>query len=216
VVALRFVWFAAFRREGMGFGDVKILAMIGTLLSPLRSLLVLLLGSLVGVVLGSVLRATVGSRARRARGRVGKARILAAKATAARPGRRMLVLGPRPARLTALVSGEPPARGETARLDWTVPVDDAFVERPVRLRVDARVVSVSPRAKGRAWVALDLGALTDEQDDAVWGFHAARVAIPFGPFLAIAGAIVVMHGAEIERFLGETWPRWVRGWFGHA
>jgi leader peptidase (prepilin peptidase) / N-methyltransferase len=216
VLALRFLWFAIFRREGMGLGDVKILAMIGTLLTPLRSLLVLLLGSFVGVVLGSLLRATLGARARTARGRLGTARILAAKTTAARRSRRLFVLGPRPARLTALVSGALPARGENARLDWTVPVDDAFVERPVRLRLEARVVSVSPRGEGRAWVAMDLPSLTDEQDDAVWGFHAARVAIPFGPFLAIAGAIVVMHGQEIEHFLAETWPRWVRGWFGNA
>jgi leader peptidase (prepilin peptidase)/N-methyltransferase len=213
VLALRFLWFALFRREGMGLGDVKILAMIGTLLTPLRSLLVLLLGSFVGVLLGALLRATLGARARRARGRVGAARILAAKTVAARTSRRLLVLGPRPARLVALVSGDAPGRGVVAPLDWTVPVDDAFVERPVRLRLDARVVSVSPRGRGRAWVAMELPALTDEQDDAVWGFHAARVAIPFGPFLAIAGAIVLMHGAEIERFLAETWPRWVRGWF---
>jgi prepilin signal peptidase PulO-like enzyme (type II secretory pathway) len=216
VVLMRVAWYALFRREGMGLGDVKILALIGTFLSPLRSLLVLLLGSLVGVVLGAALRATVGARARRSRGTVGEARILVAKACASRPHRRLLVLPPRPARLTALVTGPVPARGSTARVDWTVPADDAFVEQSVRVRVDARVVSVSPRGDRRAWVALDLPTLPEAQDDAVWGFHAARVAIPFGPFLAIAGAVLVMHGDEIERFLSETWPRWVRGVFGNG
>jgi hypothetical protein len=200
----------------MGYGDVKLLAMVGTFLTPVRSLVVLLLGSLLGSVLGLVLRATFGSRLRDTEGTLGEARILAAKTVASRPARRLLVLPPRGARLVALVEGPVAAPGASSRLDWVVPVDEAFVETPTPLRLETRVVSVAARGGDRSLVTVELPPLRDDQDDAVWGFHAARIAIPFGPFLAVAGAIVVMHAPEIEHFVGVTWPSWVRSWFGRV
>jgi len=46
------VYFRLRRREGMGLGDVKMMAMVGAFLGPQRSLLTILGGSLLGSVLG--------------------------------------------------------------------------------------------------------------------------------------------------------------------
>ena len=48
------------KREGMGLGDIKLLAVIGLALGPLSALVVLLLGSLQGSVAGLVVLATGG------------------------------------------------------------------------------------------------------------------------------------------------------------
>jgi leader peptidase (prepilin peptidase)/N-methyltransferase len=47
-------WFRLFRREGMGFGDVKMMAMIGAFLGTKRTFLTILVGSLIGSVIGIV------------------------------------------------------------------------------------------------------------------------------------------------------------------
>jgi leader peptidase (prepilin peptidase)/N-methyltransferase len=46
------VYFRLRRREGMGLGDVKMMAMVGSFLGPKRSLLTILGGSLLGSLLG--------------------------------------------------------------------------------------------------------------------------------------------------------------------
>ena len=46
------VYFRLRRREGMGFGDVKMMAMVGFFLGPKLTLLTILVGSLAGSVLG--------------------------------------------------------------------------------------------------------------------------------------------------------------------
>jgi leader peptidase (prepilin peptidase) / N-methyltransferase len=45
-------WFRLFRREGMGFGDVKMMAMIGAFLGLKKTFLTILIGSLIGSVIG--------------------------------------------------------------------------------------------------------------------------------------------------------------------
>ncbi len=47
-------WFRIYGREGMGFGDVKMMAMIGAFLGPKRTFLTILIGALIGSVIGIV------------------------------------------------------------------------------------------------------------------------------------------------------------------
>src|SRR5579883_483098 len=56
-------YFHARGREGMGFGDVKMMAMVGAFLGVQRSLLTILLGSLLGSVIGIVVIA-IGRKGR--------------------------------------------------------------------------------------------------------------------------------------------------------
>ncbi len=53
--AIRVVGHAILRKEVMGLGDVKLMAMVGAFTGPLETFLVLFLGSLSGAVLGGVL-----------------------------------------------------------------------------------------------------------------------------------------------------------------
>jgi hypothetical protein len=48
-----------------------------------------------------------------------------------------------------------------------------------------------------------------DEIDAEWleTFALQRVSIPFGVFLSIGAAAVLLFGAEIQRFVVETWPR---------
>ncbi|MGD0907982.1 MAG: prepilin peptidase [Candidatus Acidiferrales bacterium] len=45
-------WFRLFRREGMGLGDVKMMAMVGAFLGIKRTILTILIGCLIGCALG--------------------------------------------------------------------------------------------------------------------------------------------------------------------
>ena len=54
------VYFRLRHKEGMGFGDVKMMAMVGCFLGPKLTLLSILLGSVTGSVLGLVMIAALG------------------------------------------------------------------------------------------------------------------------------------------------------------
>jgi len=47
-------WFRVFKQEGMGFGDVKMIAMMGAFLGAQRTFLTILLGSMIGSVVGII------------------------------------------------------------------------------------------------------------------------------------------------------------------
>lgn len=208
IYVVRFLGTIAFRKEAMGLGDAKLLAMIGAFLPVLGPLWALLLASLVGSVLGG---AFVVVRRSRPAPLVGSVAGAAFTRAWLRPGARG-----KPSRLRAIVSGEAPAAGTTTRAEFTIPKDDAWFEHDVVVRGQAVVESVRTGAGGETVVAVRLEGLSEEHEDAVATFHHARVAVPFGPFLAIAGAVLVVHGDVVERFVTVTWPQWTRSLMGGA
>ncbi len=208
ILVVRFLGTMAFRKEAMGLGDAKLLAAIGAFVPPIATLWTLLLASLVGSVLGALFVAVRRARPAPLSGRIGDAEFSLARL---RPASKR-----RPARIEAVVSGPAPAAGSAARVSLTIPKDDAWFDSDVAVRAEAVVLSSEPRPEGTTLVSATFAPLPADAADAVTTFHHARGAVPFGPFLAIGGAVLAMHGDVVGRFVTVTWPQWAQGLLGNA
>ena len=199
LLAVRWLGSIAFKKEAMGLGDVKLLAMIGAFTSPMATVYTLLLASFAGAILGGFFH-------------VARKRALAPLPGAMRGGKSTFSLAcVRGKRFDALVSGETLSVGERVDMTLTIPKDDNWFEADVPLVLAGRVVSVTPRDATHALVRVDLDEPDAATSDALATFVHARVAVPFGPFLAIAGSAMVVYGAEVAHFVTVTWPEFIRG-----
>jgi leader peptidase (prepilin peptidase)/N-methyltransferase len=199
LLVVRWLGTLAFKREAMGLGDVKLLAMAGAFTSPIGIVYALMLGSLLGAIVGSVFVIVRRRSFATVAGHVGPAR---ASFDAARV---------RPDRLDLRVASDAFARGERVDVSLVIPADVAWFEHEVRLALHGAVESVVPLGGGRAIVRVALEEPDDVAADALSTFAHARVAVPFGPFLAAGASAVVLYAGPIARFVTEEWPRLVSG-----
>ena len=197
LLAVRWLGSLLFKKEAMGLGDVKLLALIGAFTWPLATVYVLLLSSLVGAVLGGFFHV---SRKRSFAPLSGTMRSKKTTFSLARVRGRTL---------DALVTGETPSVDERVEIVMTIAKDDNWFEKDERLELRGRVTHVEPRTGGGALVTIELDEPSESASEALATFHHARVAVPFGPFLAIAGAAMVLYGAEVTHFVTVTWPEFV-------
>jgi leader peptidase (prepilin peptidase)/N-methyltransferase len=190
--------------EGMGLGDVKMIAMIGAFVGPVGVLLTLFVASAVGTVVAGLpaLLRTVAWRAAFASARLSAAR---AREEATRRGLlvgndgRILDTGPR----WKEIPGAPP---EGARLSPTGPVARpaaAFARLALR-----RATAGKPTSFGRLAVEDGTGdffRVLAARGEAVPGgvlVLLSRVDVPFGVFLATASVVVLeWGGAAIDLLL---------------
>ena len=188
-----------FRKEAMGLGDVKLLAMIGAYTSPIGVVYVLLIASLVGAVLGSAYHIARKRSLAPIVGTLSKGRYAFSQARV------------RPDRVDVLVAGAVPAAGERVDVSLVIPKDDNWFDADVHVSFEGTVESVTPH-EGASIVRVVLADdVKDADADALSTFAHARVAVPFGPFLAAGGVAVVLYMHEIAHFVTETWPHFVRG-----
>jgi hypothetical protein len=197
IVAIRWVATKALRKEAMGLGDAKLLALVGAFTSPIGVLYTLLLGSLVGALMGSVW--------------------LAARLRALAPvAGTIAVEGAEPvsfsrARLSeerAVVAAErAPEEGARVRLRLLLRADDLFEEADVPLALRGTVEPGSTPSR----VSVRLEETSPADAERLARFALVRRYIPFGPFLALGGAAMLLYGEEVRRFVTETWPSWIRG-----
>jgi hypothetical protein len=115
-----------------------------------------------------------------------------------------------PERVEALVSGDAPAVGESVDMSLVIAKDDNWFEADVHVLAAGTVERVTPH-DGGSLVRVALTDVKERDADALATFAHARVAVPFGPFLAAGGFAVVLWGPQISHFVTETWPRFVRG-----
>jgi leader peptidase (prepilin peptidase)/N-methyltransferase len=200
ILLVRWIGTKALKKEAMGLGDAKLLAMIGALTSPVRALYALLLASLSGAVLGAF---AVYARTRRPAPVAGT---LAVEGGADVEFARARV---RPDRLW-IATRDAVGAGARVRVRMTLPADAIWEDEDAKVSLRGVVESAAAR-RGGALVVVRLDEPSAKEADALEAFALIRRYIPFGPFLALGGALVLLHGDEISRFVTETWPRWLRG-----
>ena len=110
----------------------------------------------------------------------------------------------------ALVAGDAPAVGESVDVSLVIEKDDNWFESDVHVAAQGVVESVTPHA-GLSLVRVALEDPKESDAEALATFAHARVAVPFGPFLAAGGVAVVLWLPAIAHFVTDTWPRFIRG-----
>jgi leader peptidase (prepilin peptidase)/N-methyltransferase len=150
-----------FRKEAMGFGDVKLFLLIGAVLGALNSVYVLMVGSIIGSVVGGIL-------------------LIAGK------------LAKKTAPLARHVEGEAPPVTDTLQMNRENPEEEKSTEP---LDIEERVLRKILQGKESQ------GTETDNSPPP--SVHH----IPFGPFLALAAAIILLWGGLFEQLL----VKWMYG-----
>ena len=198
LLLIRWIGSALKKREAMGLGDVKLLAFLGALVGPYYVILALVLGSLAGSVIGIALVL------------IGKRRALPCVAevssgTSAFTQQRvrikegLLVLRAPP-------EVEAPAEGATVSLRLLLPASRTLTERDVQIQTEGTLRDIDAAGQWR----LDLGALSDEDDEHIYLFRNSYRYIPFGPFLALGGVLCLLAPATMWWLVTEAYPNWIR------
>ncbi len=222
----------AWKKEVMGFGDVRLMAMVGAFTGPVETLYVLFLGSLSGAVLGGLLVLL------RTRSFVSVPLSLGPVSGDATPTARNRT--PVPARIRAPSSARstkkptidlqlpadqltPPGAERT--ITFQFPHETVWRDGPEPVEVVARVRVIGrtePTRAGGTGVqrfevlsssspAAEPGENGEPDEDLVDTYAMYRKAVPFGVFLAFGAVIVILYGEAVSRFVLETWPRWITG-----
>ena len=200
ILFVRFVGTWILKKEAMGLGDAKLLAMIGALTSPVKALYVLLVGSVGGAVLGAVYVVARTKSAADVEGSLATDDGVETKFTRARVT---------PDRLW-IVAPSSIASGSRVRVRLTLAADALWEEKDANLTLTG-VVEVARKRAGGALVVVRLDEPASNDADALRTFALIRRYIPFGPFLALGGAAMLAYGDEVIRFFTVTWPQWVAG-----
>jgi hypothetical protein len=81
------------------------------------------------------------------------------------------------------------------------------------LEDEGAVVDVSAVVEGArgGFLAVRLEDADAPEAEPLATFALVRRYVPFGPFLALGGAAMLLFGDEVVRFATETWPTWIRG-----
>ncbi len=207
LLAVRWIGSRVLRKEAMGLGDVKLLAMIGAFTSPVPVLYALLVASVAGAVLGGVHVAVRAATFAVLDGTLASRDAPPGAGTAPLAFSRARVKGDR--FVARVVGAGAPAPGSAARVRVTLPADAIWEERDATVVLSGTVESA--RARGASCdVAVRLDEPPEADGDRLRAFEASRLHVPFGPFLAIGGAAMLLYGDAVVR-LATEWPRWVLG-----
>ena len=217
ILAIRTLGSWIMKKEAMGLGDVKLLAFIGALVGPMPVVYVFVLGCFFGAILGGLMFA------------IGKRRTMPLHATV-RAGDASTVAFARgkltpegclwlPASFEETASEEAaassergsmrPAAGESVEIRLILPADRVLEETDAEVLVTGEVSQASQEG-----LRLTLGELDDTNQERLEMFRMSYRYVPFGPFLSIAGALVMLFGPEVHEFVTVGYPAWVRSLSG--
>jgi leader peptidase (prepilin peptidase)/N-methyltransferase len=199
VFAIRLLGSWILRKEAMGLGDVKLLGLIGAVVGPLQVLYALALGCFAGAVIGGFMFA------------VGKRRPMGCRLVV-RHGKQETVYDRVRVRDAVLeVRGPAPAEaGREVRLALTLPAAKILEEQDAQLDLRARVEEAS--ATGGA-SRMELLELRPEEAERLSFFAHSYRYIPFGPFLALGGALTALYGSHVHWLLTVGYPEYMRSLF---
>ena len=201
ILLIRFLGTLAFRKEAMGLGDVKLLAFIGALTGPVPVLYALILACLAGAVIG-VLRLLWARR-----------RPLRFHLQIDGAGERLIAEG---ARIEGedLVVAVPRAAetGGTLKLTMVLPAAGILEDDDATVKARGKVVGEETHGAEHRW-RIRLEKVKEEDRERLALFAASLRYVPFGPFLALGGAAVLLAGDGVHWFITEGYPRWAQGLF---
>ena len=190
------------KKEAMGLGDVKLLGLIGAVVGPLYCLYALALACMAGALIGGVMFAVGKRRPMPCRLRIhGKGVEANFDRVRVRAGR-------------LEVRGAPEAEaGLRVRLDLVLPASRILEDDDARLDLKGRLAQVQGEGAARTW-SLEVDAPREEDAERLAFFAQSYRYIPFGPFLALGGAVTALYGTHVHWFMTEGYPRFARSLMG--
>ncbi|MDA1195046.1 MAG: prepilin peptidase [Planctomycetota bacterium] len=198
------------KKEAMGLGDVKLLALIGAVVGPLQAVYALVVACFGGALIGGLLF-VVGKRrpmpcAMTVRGSGGDGQGLEATFE------RVKVL--QGDQGDFLVRGAPAASAGTAvRVDLVLPATRILEDEDAQLDLRGHIARVEGEGVARTWV-IEITEHTERDADLVSFFAQSYRYIPFGPFLALGGVLGALLPSGVHWFLTAGYPALARSLFG--
>jgi leader peptidase (prepilin peptidase)/N-methyltransferase len=182
------------KKEAMGLGDVKLLGLIGGVVGPLQVLYALALGCLGGALIGGIMFA------------IGKRRPVRCSLAVRGKGIEAAFDRIRVREDHLEIAGAPTAAvGTAVQLELTLPAAKILEEEDATLSL-AGEITAAGRDVWRVRV-LDAG---EEDRERLEVFAYSYRYIPFGPFLALGGALTSLYGSHVHWILTEWYPRFTR------
>ncbi len=201
VWAIRILGGWILKKEAMGFGDVKLLAFIGALVGPAWSLFALVLGCLGGAFIGGLIVAIGKRRPIRLSLRVTGDGIDESFSAA--------FVRDQVLRVHATDTAE---EGANVRLEMVLPAAKVLEDEDAQVNVKGRVRSSRPAGDGHEW-QIEVRKAKEIDRERLHFFASSYRYIPFGPFLSLGGALLLLWGAHIAWFIVEGYPRMAQGLF---
>jgi leader peptidase (prepilin peptidase)/N-methyltransferase len=194
VFTIRAVGSFLLKKEAMGLGDVKLMGLIGGVVGWLHALYALGLGCFAGAIIGGVMFAVGKRRPIRCELRA-RAKDLDASFD------RVRVRDDR-----VEVRGAPAVEPGTAvRLHVVLPAAKILEDADAELDLRATVA----RSAGDV-LTLEVREASETDRERLAFFAMSYRYIPFGPFLAIGGALSALFGTHVHWFMTKGWPEFIR------
>jgi leader peptidase (prepilin peptidase)/N-methyltransferase len=202
IFVIRVLGSLAFRKEAMGLGDVKLLAFIGAFTGPIQVLYALVLACVGGAVVGILRLLWSKGRPQRFEIVIAVAKEETAFDAAVLDGDAIEVVALRAATV-----------GKRVRVRMTLPAAGILEDEDATIDVPGKVLETTERKGGHRWRIrlLDLG---EEDGERLGMLQMSWRYVPFGPFLAMGGAAVLLYGDDVHWLITEGYPEFARGLFG--
>ncbi len=196
VVILLIRWIGGWitRKEAMGLGDVKLLAFVGAVVGPLDALYALVAASLAGSIFG--IARLLWARRRPLRFEIhieAGGEILTFDRARIKDDRIIPPPGP----------GEPPPGGP-GKARMVLPAAGILEDEDATVKVRGTI----EREDG-AW-HLRVTKASEQDRERLDLFAASLRYVPFGPFLAVGGAVMLLAAGPVHWFVTEGWPAFAR------
>jgi prepilin signal peptidase PulO-like enzyme (type II secretory pathway) len=202
ILGIRLLGRLVFRKEAMGLGDAKLLALIGVFAGPRGAVYALILACLAGAVIGIVLFS------------VGKRRPLRCRGSLEAGGSVVEVTGVRVRDgdlLVALPAGV--AEGAAVRARLLLPAAKVLEDRDAEVRLAGTVVATLGGPRGTP-ARVRLEPLGPEDSERLEIFASSYRYVPFGPFLSLGGAAALLFASDLHWLITVGYPRSVQDLFG--
>ncbi len=209
ILAVRALGSWIMKKEAMGLGDVKLLAFIGALVGPMPVVYVFVLGCFFGALLGGLMFAIGKRRTMPMQATVGGNTLPFYRGKLDADGTLWLPTSARAASEDGAPPDSPLKQGDEVPIQMVLYADRILEETDAEVRVNGEIHYAGPDG-----IRLKLGEVDATSQERLEMFRMSYRYVPFGPFLSIAGALVMLFGPEVHHFVTVGYPGWVRSLSG--